>query len=411
MTSRERVRRAIDHREPDRVPIDVGGSKNTGIHADAYADLARFLGLDLGPPVVYEQFLMLARMDEQVRCRLYGDVVELENPCESWGLENRDWKPWRTGRNNIVLMPGQFNPISGGDGYAYLDDSHGKHVAYMPENGLYFERYCSTELSSGIERMDPETWRVSIPLYTDEQLRTLETEARRLHSETDYSIHGGFGKGSLGTNGIFAGHTISDWLCLLVTEEDYCYSILQATAERAVENLNLYLQAVGDMIDTILISGTDFGTQTQELFNPEIFRRLFVPTYRRINDFAHSHCHARTMFHSCGSIRNLIGYFIEAGVDILNPVQTGAANMNPSDLKKEFGDRIVFWGGGVDTQSTLPFGTEDQVREQVRERIAAFAPGGGYVFAATHDIQHGVPPRNIVAAMDAAREYGDYAHA
>jgi len=212
----------------------------------------------------------------------------------------------------------------------------------------------------------------------------------------------------LGSNGIFAGHTIVDWLCLLISDKEYAFSILQVTAERAVENLKLYLQAVGDYLDTIFISGTDFGTQKGELFNPDIFRELYVPNMKLINDYVHKHSKAKTMYHSCGSNFNLIEYFIEAGVDILNPVQTAAANMDPVVLKKKFGDRIVFWGGGIDTQTVLPYGTVENVRDQVKERILALATGGGFVFTQVHNIQHGVPPQNIVAMADAVLEFGKY---
>jgi uroporphyrinogen decarboxylase len=177
---------------------------------------------------------------------------------------------------------------------------------------------------------------------------------------------------------------------------------LQATAQRNIENLRLYLQAVGDYIDTIFISGTDFGTQHGPLFSPDIFRDLYVPNMKLMNDFVHKNSKAKTMYHSCGAVSEIIEYFIEAGADILNPIQTSASNMDPADLKKRFGGRIVFWGGGVDTQKTLPFGTVEDVKEEVRERINTFAPGGGFVFAAIHDIQLGVPPENVVAMADAA---------
>ena len=409
MASRERVRKAINFEEPDRVPIDVGGTKVTGICIDAYCDLIRHLDMDVGLPTVYEQFGMLGRIDEAVRERLHSDVIELENPSEAWGLENRDFRPWKTGVGNDVLMPGNFNPVVDNDGYLYIRDAEGNPLAFMPaQNGLYFERACVTTMSAEIAKMDPKVWQQSIPLYKDEHLRMLEERGRSLHEHTQYSIHGGFLRGMMGSNGIFAGHTIADWLCVLATERDYAFSILQATAERNVENLKLYLQAVGDCIDTILISGTDFGTQGGELFSPGIFRDLYIPNIKRMNDYVHEHSHAKTMYHSCGAVFDLIEHFIEAGIDILNPVQVEAANMDARRLKERFGGRIVFWGGGVDTQKTLPHGTVQDVQDQVHERTEIFAPGGGYVFAAAHDLQYGVPPENILAMVDAALESGTH---
>ena len=408
MNSRERVRKAIRFEEPDRVPIDVGGSLVTGICIDAYVDLVKHLGFDLGPPIVYEQFGMLARLDEPVRQRLHSDVIELENPSVAWGLENKDFKPWKTGPGNTVLMPGGFNPVTDEKGYLHIVNANGKSLAYMPPGGLYFDRACVTTPSESDDKMSPEAWAKSIPLYSDKHLRQLEESAKQLYENTEYSIQGGFLQAGLGSNGIFAGHTITDWLCRLVTEPDYAFSILEATARRAVDNLETYLQAVGQYIDTIFMSGTDFGTQKGELFSPQTFKELYVPNIRMITDCVHQHSNAKTMYHSCGCNFGLMEHFIEAGVDILNPIQTTAARMDPTELKKLFGGRIVFWGGGVETQTVLPHGTVDEVREQVQERISIFAPGGGFVFSQIHDIQYGVPPQNILAMIDAALEYGKY---
>ena len=410
MTSRERVRRAINHEEPDRVPIDIGGTKVTGIHVDEYLAIGRYAGIDVELPRVYEQRQMLARVEPLVKRWLHADVVELENPTEAWNLlENREWKVWTTTQGNRVLMPGRFDPVRYDDGSLHIHDPQGKSVAVMSPTGLYFDNDCPTEMSTGGMRfMDPEQWKRSLPLYTEEELRWLERNARFLHEYTDWSVHGGFLRGALGRTALFAGHTISDWLCILLEEPDYAGAILRATAERAVENLELYLQAVGDRIDTILVSGADFGTQNGELFDPELFAKLHAPNYRLINDYVHAHSRAKTMFHCCGSIWNLIEQFIACGVDILNPVHTNTRNMQPERLVARYGGRIVFWGGGVETQTVLPNGTVEDVRNQVRERIRIFGPGGGFVFAAVHNIQYGVPPANVEAAVKAVLDYGRY---
>lgn len=408
MNSRERVRKAINHQEPDRVPIDIGGSKASAICIDAYVKLIEYLNIDIGTPKVYESFSMLARIDEPVRKLLHCDIIELENIIEAWELENTDWKKWTTSAGSDVLMPGSFNPVVDERGYLYIQNKNGKILAYKTADGLYFERYCETTMSEEIKFMDPEEWKRQIPLYTDEHLRKMEEIAKDFYNNTEYSIHGGFLKGGLGTNGIFAGHTITDWLCLLLTEQDYVFSILQATAEKTIENLKIYLEAVGKYIDTIFISGTDFGTQKGPLFDPSIFGKLYVPNYKIINDYVHNNTNVKTYYHSCGSVFDFMKYFIEAGMDIINPVQTNAANMDPSELKRKFGDQITFWGGGVETQTILPFGTIEEVREQVKERIRIFAPGGGFIFNQVHNIQFGVPPENIIAMVDTAYEFGHY---
>jgi uroporphyrinogen decarboxylase len=410
MNSRERVRKALRFQEPDRVPIDFGGCLCTSICIDPYIELVKHLGLDLGLPNVIDQMGMMARIAEPVRRRMHSDVIELENPFGAWGLENKDWKPWTTGPGNAVLMPGAFNPVVDEKGYLHVCDAKtGKSLGYMPPGGLYFDRACVTTMSAkSDEKMSPEQWVATIPLYTDEHLRQLEETARRIYETTEYSIVGGFLQAMLGSNGIFAGHTITDWLCRLLTEPDYAFSLLQATAERAIENIRVYLQAVGKFIDAIFMSGTDWGTQKGELISPATFKELYVPNIKRMTDYVHQHSDAKTLYHCCGSIFNLMEHFIEAGVDCLNPIQTTAARMNPVELKKRFGGRIVFWGGGVETQTVLPHGTPEEVREQVKERLRIFAPGGGFIFSHIHDIQYGVPPENMLAMADTAWKYGNY---
>ena len=409
MTSRERVKKAINREEPDRVPIDVGGTKVTGIHMDAYIELNRYLGIEAEPPKVYEQFVMIARVEEQVRARLHSDVIEIENPSETWGYKNSGWKTWVNGKGNTVLTPSRFNPErEDGTNYFIIKDHNGNIVAHMPPDGLYFERRCSTEFSDEIDRIDPEEWKKTLPVYTDAELREMENTAAFLYNNTEYSLHGGCLRGRMGSSGIFAGLNISDWMIMLILDPDYIYSILQASAENAVENLKLYLQAVGKYIDTVMVCGTDFGSQRSELINPDIFRDIYVPNIKRMNDYVHRNSGVKTMFHSCGSIRNLIPHFIDGGVDIINPVQAEAAGMDPGELKKQFGDKIVFWGGASDPQSVFVNGSPEQVREQVKNRILAFAKGGGYVCAPIHNIQYGVPPANIAALADAALEFGRY---
>jgi uroporphyrinogen decarboxylase len=389
------------------VPIDIGGTQVSGLCIDHYCDLLKHLSID-ETPKVYEQFEMLARVEEPIRKRVHGDVISLENPSMRWGMRNKDWKNWRTFKGNEVLMPGDFHPETDEKGGLWLKDKKGTPIAHMAKDTLYFEFACGTAMSQDIVKMDPQQWKNSIALYTDEELKQISAEAKRLHEDTDYAVFGEFGRGGLGTNALFAGHTITDWLCILLTEREYAEELLQATTERALENVKLYLQAVGDNIDILFVSGTDYGTQRTELFNPEIWKESFMPRFRAINDYVHQSSRAKTFIHSCGSVYHILDYIIGAGFDILNPVQTTAGNMDARRLKDEFGGRIVFWGGGVDTQTVLPFGTKEEVIEQVKERLKIFAPGGGFVFNPTHCIQYGVPPENLLAAADTAYNYGAY---
>ncbi|MCL1854917.1 MAG: hypothetical protein FWF86_04210 [Clostridia bacterium] len=405
MTSRERVRRALNYQDTDRTPIDVGGTMMTGVHVDAYCEIVRHLGLDLMPPKCYEQYQMLARVEEPMMRFFHSDVIQLENPIVNWGFNNDHWRLWKTHLDNEILMPGAFTPDRDERGYLHIRDVYGNSLAYMSPGSLYFEKNCPTGLSDDFTLVDPDTWRRSLPLYTDEELDLLQQRGRFLKDNTDYSVHGGCVRGQLGTHGLYAGHTISDWLCLLTLEPAYTKEILEAAADRAIENLSLYLEAAGSCIDTILVSGADYGTQRNELFSPEIFREQYMPAFKRINDFIHRHTEAKTMIHSCGSLYGIIESLIEGGFDILNPVHTNAHMMKPELLTERFGGRIVFWGGGVETQTTLPYGTPEEVYEQVQARIRVFGETNGFVFAAVHNIQYGVPFANIQSMIRAVLEY------
>lgn len=393
------MRNALARRPVDRNPVDIGGTYVTGIHVDEYLAIARHFGMDVGMPRIYDQSVMLARFDESMRRRLHSDVILLENPVESWGIRNENWKQWTSPRGNKVLVPGGFDPVEGEDGYLYLRDVSGKRIAYKSRDSLYFEKYLDWYVPPA-KLMSPDAWRTSIPLYSEEDLRLLQRQAEFLFQSTDYSVHGNFQKGKLSTTGLTAGHSYTDWLCVLLTETGYAAEILAATAERAVENARLYLQAVGSFIDTILVSTSDYGTQKCELFDPSLFRDLYAPNMKKINDAIHAASGVKVMYHSCGSIRNILGSMIDSGVDIVNPVQTSAASMDPAELKREFGHKVVFWGGGADTQGVLQFGSPDEVRIHVKERAAIFGRDGGWVFSPVHNVQYGVPPENVEAMID-----------
>ena len=284
----------------------------------------------------------------------------------------------------------------------------GERTAIMVPGALYFDKLCPVGLSDTFVKMDPEVWRRSIGLYSQEHLRILEDDARRLHDETDYAVLGEFGRGGLGTTSKFAGHTITDWLCLLVMEPAYCFAILQATAERAVENLQLYLQAVGPYIDIVFISAVDFGTQKAPLFDPAIFAELYVSNYRRINDYVHAYGDIKTFFHSCGSVFDFIEHFIAAGVDIVNPLQVTAAGIDPVKIKQQFGgtNRVLGrWSRHANGPAPRSTGRGCRAGQAAAEDLAL---GGGYVFNPVHCIQYGVPPENLLAAVETAYACGRY---
>jgi len=419
MTSRERVTLALNHKEPDRVPLDLGSSFTTGIMVTTYARLRRELGVNDRPPKVNDLLQMLAEMEMPVLEKLGCDVVPLFPRGRFFGVPPENWKTWTTFDGTDVLVPGGFNYRVDDDGSLLISpggDINRRPSGRMPKDGYYFDIIVRQQPLDW-DHLDPAEFAEQFTVYTDDLLAHLHTTADSLYRNTDYAVLGSFGGGSLGDLPLILASDIenpkgirnyNDWLVAHITHPEYIKGIFERQTEVALQNLGLYHQAVGSKIVAIFISGTDFGTQRQELISTDLYRELYFPFHKRINDWVHQHTTWKTFYHCCGSIYHLIPHFIEAGVDILNPVQCSAANMDPARLKKEFGDRITFWGGGVDTQKTLPFGGPDEVRAEVAERIRTFAPGGGYVFNSIHNIQAKTPVENVLAMFEAARATGTY---
>lgn len=260
-----------------------------------------------------------------------------------------------------------------------------------------------------MDKLDPRDWVEQFSVFTDEELKYFEREADRLARETDFGIILNFGQAGLGDIAIVPGMMLLHpkgvrdpqlWYECLVTHTEYIRGIFALQTEIVMQNMALLRQAVGDKIDAIIISGTDFGTQRGPFASPKLFRDLWKPFYRKMNDWVHANTKWKTFYHSCGSVAALLDDFVEMGVDILNPVQCSAVGMDAAALKAKYGDKLVFWGGGVDTQKTLPFGTPDQVRHEVRERVDIFGKGGGFVFNTIHNIQAQTPVENLIAMYE-----------
>ncbi len=410
MNSRERVLTAINHQEPDRVPIDLGGSIVSGIMAGALVRLRRHLGLD-GPVKVYDVFQMLGQVAFDLVERFELDLLPVEPEAIFFDhLPNRDYRPWKLFDGTEVLMPGAFavEVSPAGDWLMHEDcDPARPVIARMPKDGYYFDKldiigWDRDYQPPAIEALRRSGWR----RLTDDVLRHLQETARVLRTTTDKAlVLTNWGEATLGPPQV---GSIAEWLVLLVTEPDYVKELMDLGAEIALDNLKLYWEALGDTIDIIHLDGYDYGAQNGEMFSPALFERFHVPCYQAQCDWIHRHTPWKVAKHCCGSISRLIEPMIRAGIDILNPVQTSARGMDPRWLKETFGDRITFWGGGVDTQRVLAFGTPEEVRADVTERMRVFGPGGGFIWAAIHNVQYHVPPENVVAALDAAREGGRY---
>lgn len=412
-TSRERVTMALNHQQPDRTPLDVGATSVTGIAASALHRLRQALRLPQRTVTVHEPYQMLGRVDDDVLDALGIDVIGLWDGGTLFGYPAANWQPFTLFDGTPVLVPGLFNtePDAAGDIYQYPQgDRSVPPSGHMPKGGFYFDAVERQEPYDPAA-LDPEAWtRDMYRLFTDEELRRFEACSLALYEGTTRAIIGNFGQGSFGDIALVPGlqvkhpkgiRAVADWYMATALYPDYIQGIFERQCEIALQNLEMYHQAVGERICAIFVSGTDFGSQRSAFISPRAYRRLYKPYHQRINDWIHAHTTWKTFFHSCGSMIQLYDEFVEAGVDIVNPVQISAEGMAPEALKARWGDSLVFWGGGIDTQHVLPFGTPDEVRAHVAQNIAIFGQGGGFVFNAVHNIQGGVPTENLVALFEA----------
>jgi uroporphyrinogen decarboxylase len=396
MSSRERVLAAIEHREPDRVPIDLGGSPAISIEPALYSRLCAQLGIEGSAPKVYDVWQHLAWVEQPAVEVLGIDVLAIPRLTQPFETRIDRWQPWRLDDGTPVQIPANFNPISEADGSLsfYL---RGDLVAKKAPHSPYFDRMIEFKFHDPL----PPVETFALWIFTDEELEWARQWAETLRAESDKAL--------FGDPGLILGRwsEYQEWLLTIAADPDYVLAFYERKTENLLSNLKLYAEVVGDNIDIVWF-GEDFGTQKGLMISPRMFNELVAPHYQRVFDWIHRHTCWKVFFHCCGGIYPIISAFIEIGVNILNPVQTTAVGMNPARLKAEFGHRLTFWGGGIDTQMVLPFGSPEEVREQVKERIQIFGPGGGFVFSTIHNIQGDVPCDNLLAMYEAVHDYGKY---
>ena len=413
-TSRERLANALNHRQPDRIPIDFGGTSVTGVHASCVAALRDYYGLEKRLVRIHEPSQMLGLVDDDLKDAMGVDVTGVFRRGAKWGFPLERWKPWLF--NGLeVLVPGDFNVTldSNGDTLIYPGgDTTTQPSGRMPQGGYFFDCIVRQDPIDE-ERLNPEDNLEEYGPISQADLDYLASAAREA-AASGRGVIAGFGGTALGDISLVPGpglkhpkgiRDITEWYVSTRSRQDYIHKIFERQCEIALGNLERIYAAVGDVVQAAYLCGTDFGTQTSAFCSVKTLRDLYFPYYKQINDWIHAHTPWKTFKHSCGAVSKFIPAFIEAGFDILNPVQCSAAGMEPEQLKANFGDRIVFWGGGVDTQKTLPFGTPAQVRDEVLRRCEIFAPGGGFVFNTVHNIQAQTPVENIVAMLDAVHEF------
>ena len=420
-SSRERVRLALEHQEPDCIPLDLGATSVTGMHIDTVYRLRQVLDLDPpGTPVkIIEPFQMLGEIKPDLIRALAIDTVQVGGTGTAFGFPMEGWKEWTTFGGAPALVPAGFNTQTEPNGDLLLYPQGDRSVpasGHMPAGGYYFDvivrQQPFKEEDLRVEDNTEEFSRLS-----DEETEHYRRCAEEFYTQTDKALVLNLGALSLGNIARVPGpalksprgiRDVEEWYVSLSSRRDYIYKVFERQTEFNLANVQKLYAAVGNRVSVVNLTGTDFGAQNGPLVSPQTYRNLFFPFHKMVNDWVHRNTTWKTFIHSCGSVWALVDDFIAAGFDILNPVQCSAARMNPFDLKSKFGNRITFWGGGVDTQATLPFGSPQEVREEVRERIRAFGPGGGFVFNAVHNIQALVPAENVLAMYRTAREYGRY---
>ncbi len=417
MTSRERLRAALNHQQPDKVPVDLGSTSVTGMHVLAVAKLRQALGLEDIPVRIHEVFQQLGYIDNDLQEAIGGDVVGVTAYTDFFGNRLADFKPYPNSWGIKTTIPGGFIWEDRPDGsritYPHGDTS-AKPTAEILKDGYFYNVLRRGSASCDEERNGREDFKEDFQVLTDEQARHYEKTADELYRNTQFGLIGLLGPAGFGDVAMVPGGQLSapqgvrdieEWMMAHYTNPDYIHEVFEYQTEVALENLEIYRQAVGDKIEVIYMGGTDFGTQNAPMISLDCYREFYKPYWKRVNDWVHKNTNWKTFYHSCGAVATFIDDFIDAGLDVLNPVQCSAVGMDAQTLKDKYGDRIVFWGGGIDTQKVLPYGTPDEVREMVKERIDIFSKNGGYVFNTIHNVQGNVPIENIVSMYKAVKDF------
>lgn len=402
MNSRNRVIIALNHKEPDKMPIDFGGTPGTGISVIAYNNLKRYLNLSGQKAKLYDLMQQIVEPEEEVLKMIEADIVLLYREAPRFNLSLSKWKTWTLKDSSQCLVSEDYNPIVNNNGDMNIIENN-VIVAKMTKEGLYYDLvYYPLAQIEESEEVD----KLQFPTISDKELAYLKTRATELYENTEYAIVGAFG-GSFIEFGLRC-FGYEKFLMDLVMNQTMLRRWFDRLAESYLLNLEKYLHSVGKYIQVIQFSD-DMGTQNSLMFSKSLYREIVKPYHKMLYQYVKSHYpHIKILLHSCGAIYELIPDLIEVGVDALNPIQISATGMDPVKLKKEFGKDLTFWGGGANMQYTVNNGTIGDIHREVERLVKIFKPGGGFIFAPVHNVQANVSPERIMAIYNTAKTCRNY---
>ncbi|MCY6350796.1 methyltransferase [Bacteroides fragilis] len=413
--SRDKVRSALNHRNTGSVPVDFGATAVTGIHCRIVEALRNYYGLEARPVKIVDAFQMLGEVDAELAEKIGVDCIGIGGPKDIFDLDVTRMREQTTPWGQLVLVPEAMDltPDAQGDVYVYAGgDKSYPPSAVMPK-GCYFINAIERQHPIDEEQLNPEDNVEEFGLLTEGDLAYYRSETNKAY-QTGRAVVASFGGTALGDVAFVPGmglkqpkgiRSVVEWYMSTAMRQDYLHQVFEKEIDIAIANYEKLWAALGDKIEVVLTCGTDFGSQESQFCSIDTFRELWLPHYRRMNDWIHQHTTWKIFKHSCGAIIPILPGLIEAGFDIINPVQINAKDMDSRRLKEEFGSRLTFWGGGVDTQKILPFGTPDEIRRHVKEQCEILGRDGGFVFNAVHNIQANVPVENVVAMFDALKDF------
>ncbi len=415
MTSKERVIASLNHQQTDKAAIDFGSTSVTGIHVLAIERLRDYYGLEKKPVKVIEPYQMLGEVEEDLKTVLGIDTVGVFPRNTMFGFPNEGWKEFKTFWGQEVLVPEKFitRIDENGDLIIFPEgDTESAPSGRMPRSSYFFD---------SIIRQDPVDDNYLDPMDNVEEFKAFsEEDLAYFEKETNIAFNsgravvaniGGTGLGDIALvpapflkkpRGI---RDVTEWYMSTVMRMEYIQTIFEMQTDVALLNLKKVYQRVGNKIDVVFLCGTDFGTQDSQFCGVESFSELYQPYYKKMTSWIHKNTNWKIFKHSCGAVEPLIENFMQSGFDILNPVQIAATGMEPRNLKAKYGEKLSFWGGGVDTQKVLSFGTPKDIETQVLEQCKILSRNGGFVFNTVHNIQANVPIENLVAMNNALRKF------